>query len=47
MHYNVKNKDSMEDNIIDILQSFKNDSEYSETQAVDDILALFSVVCLF
>ena len=33
----------MEDNIIDILQSFQNDSKYTETQAVDDVLSLFNV----
>lgn len=34
----------MEDNLIDILQSFQNDENYKELDAVDDILHLFSVV---
>ena len=33
----------MEDNLIDILQSFKNDGNYKELDEVDDILHLFSV----
>lgn len=33
----------MEDKLIDILQSFKNDKSYNELNAVDDILNLFDV----
>jgi hypothetical protein len=34
----------MEDKLIDILQDFKNDKNYNELNAVDDIFRLFSVV---
>jgi hypothetical protein len=34
----------MEDKLIDILQNFRNDENYNELNAVDDILRLFTVV---